>query len=546
MGNQQNDGGKRDDAWWLDQWKQSDAVLNRRQQARERSWPGYVKEQTGRARYAAWLVLPCNASDYGMRPLPSGTPYWASPFIWAESPSPSGNPVAGAENHIVTRLFNLGAATAAPTKVDFFWCDPSVGLGAADAHFIGTEYVEVQPMTSQVVRCATPWIPSYLNDGHECVFVQCDNHVLDPLLLPFQPWADRHVGQRNMHVLQAVAQAFHLWAPAGIEGVRAELRVTAMRAALRALPDRRLPAARFFGEAAARLLAGLAPAQVTARREAGNAAAPPPQVTGKLLDAQDVIESARLTETIRRPTCGGEHPADCCGKAAGGAPQPGGMPARDTGAGNQHLLFIDGEPGTARQIALQLRAIPLQLHELVVLNVTLVSAGLIRGGYVLVLVHPDWLKDSPTHSSKENPMQQPGADKGNDLRDLVIEQFPQAQLTLEVARTLQSHLPIASADALEQAAKYGTIGGHPIAAGMIERMGIKQLLPIQDSKDLVRKIAGVLTVAAHQGGQGTPVGDPVANVATGLLRRGDAAGPSIPTHHFSGGSVFGFTRAKGE
>lgn len=126
--------------------------------------------------------------------------------------------MAGAENHIVARIFNLGAATAAPTKVDFFWSDPSVGLGAAEAHFIGTEYVEVQPMTSQVVRCATPWIPSYLNDGHECVFVQCDNHVLDPLLLPFQPWADRHVGQRNMHVLPAVAQAFHLWAPAGIEG----------------------------------------------------------------------------------------------------------------------------------------------------------------------------------------------------------------------------------------------------------------------------------------------------------------------------------------
>ncbi|WP_459204454.1 hypothetical protein ACQVRV_18790 (plasmid) [Ralstonia pseudosolanacearum] len=207
MGNQQNDG-KRDDAWWLDQWKRSDAVLRRQQQAR--AWSSYVKEQTEQARYSAWLVLPCNASDYGPRALPSGTPYWASPFVWAERPSPSGNPVAGAENHIVARVVNLGAATTAPTKVDVFWSDPSVGLGAADAHFIGTESVEVQPMASQVVRCATPRIPSDLNDGHECVFVQCDNHVLDRLRLPFPPWADRHVGQRNMHVLQAVTQAFHL------------------------------------------------------------------------------------------------------------------------------------------------------------------------------------------------------------------------------------------------------------------------------------------------------------------------------------------------
>lgn len=209
MGNRQNDG-KRDDAWRLDQWKQSDAVLRRQQQARERARPCDVKEQTERARYSAWLVLPGNASDYGLRALPSGTPYWASPFVWAERPSPSGNPVAGAENHIVARVFNLGAATAAPTKIDVFWSDPSVSLGAADAHFIGTESVEVQPMASQVVRCATPRIPSDLNDGHECVFVQCDNHVLDRLRLPFQPWADRHVGQRNMHVRQAVTQAFHL------------------------------------------------------------------------------------------------------------------------------------------------------------------------------------------------------------------------------------------------------------------------------------------------------------------------------------------------
>ena len=63
MGNQQNDG-KRDDAWWLDQWKQSDAVLRRQQQARERAWPGYVKEQTERARYSAWLVLPTMAAMF--------------------------------------------------------------------------------------------------------------------------------------------------------------------------------------------------------------------------------------------------------------------------------------------------------------------------------------------------------------------------------------------------------------------------------------------------------------------------------------------------
>ena len=41
--------------------------------------------------------------------------------------------------------------------------------------------------------------------GHECVIVQCSNWILDPITQPFNPVADRHVAQRNMHVLDASA-----------------------------------------------------------------------------------------------------------------------------------------------------------------------------------------------------------------------------------------------------------------------------------------------------------------------------------------------------
>ena len=252
-----------DDPYWQEQWERSEEALNKREKARRDAWPKWEKEQISRSYYSPWLVVPCHATDDGAAPRPAT--YWASPFIWIESPDSSGMTLAGAENHVAAVVFNLGAATAAPTRVDFFWADPSVGLGAADFHWIGTESVEVQPMSSKVVRCATPWIPTFLNGGHECVLVNCDNHVLDPILAPFQPWADRHVGQCNFAVLPAVTQAFKLWAPTGPLGAVAELRITALRGIMRAALSGRQAFGHDLRAAVSRLIAGLQPQAISAR-----------------------------------------------------------------------------------------------------------------------------------------------------------------------------------------------------------------------------------------------------------------------------------------
>jgi hypothetical protein len=542
MANTRTDDRKRTDAWWLDQWKKTNDAFDKREEQRNRNWPGHLKEQEGRARYSPWLVAPCHARDYGLRPLASGVPYWASPFIWTESPDPSGNPLAGAENHLVARIFNVGSATAAPTKVDFYWADPSVGLGAGDAHFIGTEFVEVQPMTSRVVRCATPWVPSYLNGGHECVFVQCDNHVLDPLRNPFEPWNDRHVGQRNLAVLPPVAQTFMLWAPAGMEGVREELRVTAMRGALRTMANMRRPAAQVFGEAAARLLAGLFPTQATVRRM--EAKAQPMQVAGRVIEAAQVIAAAQMTNEIRRSHCAPPSGGDCHCKDL---PPPGPhMPACDATALGERLLTVEGEPAGARRIAVQLRAVALQPNEFVVLNLTWLAAGAVRGGYVLVLAPAGWFKDSTLDTTKDDDMHTSPRDHGGDaLQELVIDQFPQARLTLEIARVLQRHLPIKSVEELEKIAEYGSVGKLSFDKSYVARMGLESLLPIRDEKDLVRKIAGVMSIAAHRAAPGTGGDDRVASIAGAMLDKRTRA-VSIPTHHFAGESLFGFVRAKGE
>lgn len=540
MARQRNNERKRDDAWWLEQWQKSVDAQHAREKARLRRWPGHLKEHEGRAPYSAWLVVPSDAADYGLRPLGGGAPYWASPFIWTESLDPSGNPVAGEENHLVARVFNLGAASAAPTRVDFYWADPSVGLGAADAHFIGSEFVEIQPMSSRVVRCATPWVPTYLNGGHECVFVHCDNHVLDPLRVPFAPWADRHVGQKNLTVLPATSQAFMVWVPGIAEGVRGTLRAMALRGRLQrmALPGAETPA-QLYALAAARLLGGAFPRQATVRRV--EAARPRTPVTGRVMEVGEVLASVELDpESVWRAHEASEC-CDCGPAANAGEPLPA---DRGTGWGGTRVLDVEAGAGMRRRVVLKLRELALEPGEFVVLNLTYVAAGGLRGGYVLVLAPPDRHADPSFHSPKDDPMQT-SSDKGGALQALVVEQFPQAKLTLEVARTLQKHLPLTSVDELRNIARYGNVVGTALSPEWIESLGLKELLPIRDERDLVRKIAGVMNVLAHVRAQGLRPGiDPVADAAAQVLGQ-DGRG-SIPSHHFSGPSVFGTDRGKGE
>jgi hypothetical protein len=155
--------------------------------------------------WSPWLLIRDQPADIGVRPLPLSEVFWASPDIWVDSSDPLGNPVAGEANRVHARVENLGMADAVPVRVDFFWADPSLGLGPANMNHIGSEWVEVKRGEVKDVACSTPWVPVIVNLGHECLLVNCSNYVLDPIIYPFQPTLDRHVGQRNMHVGEASA-----------------------------------------------------------------------------------------------------------------------------------------------------------------------------------------------------------------------------------------------------------------------------------------------------------------------------------------------------
>lgn len=186
-------------------------VDERRRKEMERQMKDYRKrsQEWGRkSRVTPWLLIRHHLDDMGLRPIPSGIAHWRSPDITVESTDALGNPVADEENFIHARIFNLGAVGAAPVQVDFYWADPSIGLSAAHMNLVGTEWVEVDSLNAVDVKCKTPWLPSLAHGTHQCLKVNCTNHILDPILHRFQPRQDRHAGQRNVTVKEASAGEF--------------------------------------------------------------------------------------------------------------------------------------------------------------------------------------------------------------------------------------------------------------------------------------------------------------------------------------------------
>lgn len=161
-----------------------------------------------KAKVTPWLLIRHHLDDMGLRPIPSGIAHYLSPDITIQSTDALGNPVADEDNFIHARIFNLGAVGAAPVKVDFYWGDPSIGLSAAHMNLVGTEWVEVDSLNAVDVKCKTPWVPSLSHGTHQCLMVNCTNHILDPILHPFQARQDRHAGQRNVTVKEASSGEF--------------------------------------------------------------------------------------------------------------------------------------------------------------------------------------------------------------------------------------------------------------------------------------------------------------------------------------------------
>jgi hypothetical protein len=167
---------------------------------------GTRKDGHGRKpRYKVELLCRSYGGDVGIRPIPqsSNIVFWESPDIWVEGPS--GNldlATPGVLNQVKVHVWNLGLATCYNAQVDLVWCNPSVGLNAAGATPIGQKVIPLLAAGQHTI-VSFDWTPVVVNGGHECLFAHVYDPLNDPVVAPFNPVSDRHVGQHNIDLLLA-------------------------------------------------------------------------------------------------------------------------------------------------------------------------------------------------------------------------------------------------------------------------------------------------------------------------------------------------------
>ena len=146
--------------------------------------------------------------------ITDGTPWYLSPNVWVvadPSDTTESLPVAGTPCYIKARVKNNGSTSATNATVNFYWGNPAAGVNRSTATFVGQAFVSLSPGEEQDVLCLTPWVPIFLNDGHECILAEAF-HASDPLpaSLDFNVPTDRHVAQRNLSVIMAAERMFFM------------------------------------------------------------------------------------------------------------------------------------------------------------------------------------------------------------------------------------------------------------------------------------------------------------------------------------------------
>jgi hypothetical protein len=296
-----------------------------------------------------YLFMRANPADLGARPVVG--PFWESPDIFIlGGVSPSLAPplppklgdiaVADKPNTIYAHVWNFGKAAANEVLVEFYWCNPALGISANSMSLIAQTAMSLGAKGSgrshAVIKCPEPWSPTFVNGGHECLLVRVwDNPADLPGEPPFDASINRHIAQRNIHVIPAADFMGHR-----IGGPQAPLKQPVL-----------LQVGPLYGAPATVAVERVAPSAVpwlqlhTGERGVFPAMAPPTGVP-----------------TLSPPTTLG-----------GGFPTAGGAASQDIHSDDQHVAFntTDNAPG------------PGEAH---VYRVSATQEGAVFGGYTIVIM----------------------------------------------------------------------------------------------------------------------------------------------------------------
>ncbi len=161
-----------------------------------------------------YLLIRAVPGDHGVRPL--AVPFWESPDIIVvpgivsayDGVSATLSPQVGVPHTIFVHVWNLGRLPAVGVKLRVYWVNPSLDLNdpAHPPNLIGSMYFDLEdrqnPDCHKLLRLPAPWTPVMENNGHECLLAKVDCFA-DGAGPGFDARANRHVGQRNLHLMAA-------------------------------------------------------------------------------------------------------------------------------------------------------------------------------------------------------------------------------------------------------------------------------------------------------------------------------------------------------
>ena len=175
------------------------------------------QDKRGRVRQEGlwpYLLIRGYAGDHGVRPI-SSQPFWCSPDIIVvpgivqtyDGLSATVTPRPGVAHTIFVHVWNLGHLPAIGVSLRVYWANPSFDFNnpATPPQQIGMEYINSlddsnNPTCHRLVRLSAPWIPEFVNGGHECLLAKVSCFA-DGGGLGFDASSNRHVGQLNLNLL---------------------------------------------------------------------------------------------------------------------------------------------------------------------------------------------------------------------------------------------------------------------------------------------------------------------------------------------------------